>query len=173
MIPEFKKQPARQEPAGARRAVVETASRLGETPDQLIPILQEVQKRFNYLPPSAIEEAAAKLELPLIQVYQAATFFSAFSLEPRGEKIISVCMGTACHVREGPLILEALERRLAISAGETTGDGRYTLLSVGCLGACALGPVIDVNGRTHGHMNVQKAEKLVEQMDKEARLGKA
>ena len=162
-----KKGPNPKDPKGTEEAVRRAAEKLGNSRDQLIPILQEVQKTFNYLPRGALLEAAELLDIPVMQVYSAASFFSAFSLEPRGERVISVCMGTACHVRQAPLILEALERELEISAGETTPDGKHTLLSVGCLGACALGPVVDVNGTTYGNMTVAKAERLPKKLEKQ------
>jgi NADH-quinone oxidoreductase subunit E len=178
MVPELVEQPndpthdPRQsavDPALATRVVDESIERRGCFKHQLISVLQDVQRRFNYLPRPALEAVAARLEISAMQVYSAATFFSAFSLEPRGEKVISVCMGTACHVRGAPPIAEAFERKLGIGAGQTTADGRYTLLCVGCLGACALGPVVDVNGEVHGNMNVQKADKLMERLDQEDR----
>lgn len=162
-----KKGPSHQDPKEAQEAVRRAVKRLGKSKDQLIPILQEVQKTFSYLPRGSLLEAADLLNIPVMQVYSAASFFSAFSLEPRGDRVISVCMGTACHVRQAPLILEALERELGISPGETSPDGKHTLLSVGCLGACALGPVVDVNGTTYGNMTVAKAKRLRKRVEKD------
>ncbi len=154
--------------ATAGRAARQAISRLGGTREQLIAILQDIQKNLGYLPKPALIETARALDLPFMQVYEVATFFKAFSLEPRGKRVISVCTGTACHVRQSPLILQALERRLGIKTGETTPDGEFTLLEVGCLGACALGPVVDVNGETFGQMTVSKAEKLPDRLLKKA-----
>ena len=152
----------------ARRAAGAAIQRLGGSRDQLIAILQDIQKELGYLPKPALAETARVLDVPFMQVYEVATFFKAFSLEPRGRRVISVCTGTACHVRQSPLILQALERRLGIESGETTPDGEFTLLEVGCLGACALGPVVDVNGEIFGQVTVSKAEKLPDRILKKA-----
>ena len=118
----------------------------------LVPILQDIQARYNYLPREALERVAERRHIPLSQVYSVANFYAAFSLEPRGKHIVSVCTGTACHVRGAPPVLEELERQLEIKAGQTSPDMMWTLLTVNCLGACALGPVVVVNDDYHGHM---------------------
>ena len=122
----------------------------------LIAILLDVQEAFNYLPPDALRLVAKSLNLPLIDVVGVATFYRAFSLKPRGKHTCLVCLGTACHVRGGPKILEELERRLEVPAGETTKDGLFTLETVACLGCCAIGPVIVVDGEYHGHATIRK-----------------
>jgi NADH:ubiquinone oxidoreductase subunit E len=124
-------------------------------------ILQDIQAEYGYLPRQALVHAADRLQVPLGEVYRMATFFRAFSLEPRGEFTIKVCLGTACHVRGAVPILEQFERDLQIKAGETTPDRKFTLEVVMCLGACALGPVVVVNEDTHGDMNPDKARQLV------------
>jgi len=124
-------------------------------------ILQDIQAVYGYLPRQALLHAADRLQVPLGEVYRMATFFRAFSLEPRGEFTIKVCLGTACHVRGAVPILEQFERDLQIKAGETTLDRKFTLEVVMCLGACALGPVALVNEDTHGEMNPDKARQLV------------
>ena len=118
----------------------------------LVPILQDIQATYNYLPREALERVAERRGIPLSQVYSVANFYTAFSLVPRGKNIISVCMGTACHVRGAPQVLEELERQLKITAGHTSPDMMWTLLTVNCLGACALGPHVVVNETYHGHM---------------------
>ena len=124
-------------------------------------ILQDVQAEYNYLPREAVIQTANRLGVTLGEVYRMATFFRAFSLEPKGEYTIKVCMGTACHVRGAVQILEQFERDLGIRAGETSGDRRFSLDIVMCLGACALGPVVVVNEETHGEMSPDKAHALV------------
>jgi NADH-quinone oxidoreductase subunit E len=133
----------------------------GGSPDSLISILQDVQSEYNYLPEYALRQVAKGLGLPIIQVYGVATFFKALSLKPRGKHQCSVCLGTACHVRGAPRVIEAMERRLGIKTGETTKDMEFTLESVNCLGACALGPIVVVDGKYNGHMNAGKAEKML------------
>ncbi len=131
----------------------------------LVSILQDVQAEFLYLPEEAIKEVGKGLSVPLTQVYSIATFFKAFSLEPRGRHLISVCMGTACHVRGAVKILEKMERDLNIKCGDTTGDLRFTLETVNCVGACALGPMVTVDGKYHGQMTTDKVESLLNDYD--------
>lgn len=129
--------------------------------DQLIGILQDVQAHYRYLPKHPLERVAQCLKIPLAQVFSVATFFRAFSLEPRGENEVHVCMGTACHVRGAKRVLEELERGFDIAAGQTTKDMKVTLETVNCVGACALGPVIVVNGEYHGRMDATKTSKVL------------
>ena len=124
-------------------------------------VLQDIQREYNYLPREALELVAERLGMPLGEVYGMATFFGAFSLQPKGEYMCKVCLGTACHVLGGPRILEALERELGIKVGQTTPDGKFSLEAVRCLGACALGPVVVVNEEPHGYMTPDKASKLI------------
>ncbi len=130
-------------------------------------ILQDLQSEYNYLPREALVQTADRLHVPLGEIYRMATFFRAFSLEPRGDHTIKVCLGTACHVRGAPLILEQMERELGISAGETTPDGRFSLEVVMCVGACALGPVVLVDEDAHGEMTPEKVRQLVARMKQE------
>jgi NADH-quinone oxidoreductase subunit E len=122
----------------------------------LIAILLDVQENFNYLPPDALRQVAKALDMPLINVIGVATFYRAFSLKPRGKHTCLVCLGTACHVRGGPKILEEVERKIGVPAGETTTDGQFTLETVACLGCCAIGPVVVVDGEYHGHATIRK-----------------
>jgi NADH-quinone oxidoreductase subunit E len=119
----------------------------------LISILQDIQCEFKYLPQNALIRVSKKLDLTLTQVYGVATFFKAFSLKPKGKHIINVCLGTACHVRAANDVLNRVEQELEIKNGETTQDMQFTLETVNCLGACALGPIMVVNGEYHGNMN--------------------
>lgn len=127
----------------------------------LIPSLLEVQKALNYLPPEAMTMVADRLKVPMIQVYQVASFYKAFSLEPRGKHIITVCMGTACHVRGSERLVDQVERVLAIKPGETTSDYQFTLEAVNCLGTCALGPVMVIDGKYYGNMVSSKVERVL------------
>jgi NADH-quinone oxidoreductase subunit E len=127
----------------------------------LVAILQDIQAEYNYLPREALEETSKGLCVPLSQVYSVATFFKALSLEPRGRHLINVCLGTACHVRGAVKVLEAMERELAIGSGETTKDLRFTLETVNCVGACALGPVVIVDGEYHGQMKADKVKDVL------------
>jgi NADH-quinone oxidoreductase E subunit len=118
----------------------------------LIPILQEAQNRYGYLPREVIREIARATDNPVSRIYGIVTFYSQFHLKPRGRNIIKVCQGTACHVRGGKKILNFVEERLGIKPGDTTADLRYTLETVACIGACGLAPVLMVNEDTHGRL---------------------
>lgn len=133
----------------------------GSNRDSLISILQHAQAEYHYLPEDALRMIARQLDLPLIQVYGVATFFKAFSLKPRGEHIVTCCLGTACHVRGAPAMLDEVKRQLDIEPGETTEDMRFTLETVNCLGACALGPIVVVDGEYHGQMSPGKVKKIL------------
>jgi NADH-quinone oxidoreductase subunit E len=152
----------------ATQEVNRILKRYSNDPTDIIAILQDVQHTYRYLPKDVMETLATKLDIPLSRVYHLATFFRAFSLEPRGEHEFHVCMGTACHVRGAPRILEALERGLKIKAGETTKDLKATLETVNCVGACALGPVVVVDGESKGKLNPQRAERLLKLIEPEA-----
>jgi NADH-quinone oxidoreductase subunit E len=127
----------------------------------LISALEEIQERYRYLPPEALILASESLGVPLSQAYAVATFYNAFSLKPKGKHCMNVCMGTACHVRGSPQILDRLETKLDIKAGETTRDHLFTIETVNCVGACALGPVVITNGEYSGQLNLQKIDRLL------------
>ena len=137
----------------------------GGSPDSLISMLQDVQSEYNYLPEYALRQVAKSLELSLIQVYGVATFFKAFSLKPRGRHIINICLGTACHVRGAGRVLDEIGRQLDIKAGETTEDFRFTMETVNCVGACALGPIVVIDGKYSGQMKTDKVKALLESYD--------
>lgn len=130
---------------------------------RLIPILQEVQAEYRYLPEEVLTFVATSLGLPPARVYGVATFFSHFTLKPRGKYTIRLCDGTACHVRDSMAILDALYAKLKINAGHnTTPDMLFTVETVSCLGACGLAPVVVVNEEVHGQMTPEKAVELID-----------
>jgi NADH-quinone oxidoreductase subunit E len=131
-------------------------SRFDRNRDNLIPILQEVQQEFGYLPAEAMQVIADFLRLSNSTVYSVATFYTQFKMVPSGERVIKVCRGTACHVRGGGRILSEIEKRLGIKPGETTEDLEYTLETVACFGSCALAPVVVVDGEVYGRMTAAK-----------------
>ena len=128
----------------------------------LVSILQDIQAEYNYLPQEALRQVGEGLGVPLTRVYSVATFFKAFSLKTRGRHLINVCLGTACHVRGAPRVLETLERELGIKAGETTEDLKYTLETVNCTGGCGVGPTVIIDGEYHGQMSTDKVKPLLE-----------
>jgi len=139
-------------------------NRYARNPSQIIAILHEIQDAERYLPEPDLRYVASQLKIPISQIYHIATFYKAYSLKPKGKHICNVCMGTACHVRGAPLVLEELERKLGIKAGDTTEDKEFSLSTVNCLGACALGPLVTIDGEYFGNMNTAKVEKMLEQV---------
>ncbi|MFC1958831.1 complex I 24 kDa subunit family protein [Chloroflexota bacterium] len=131
----------------------------------LIQILLEIQRENRWLPKDVFERLSEKLDLPLNRIYHIATFFKAFSLVPKGRHEVRICLGTACHVRGGVRILDRAEQVLGIKAGETTPDMRFTLETVNCLGCCALGPVIVVDGKYHGKVAPTEVEDVLGNYD--------
>ena len=136
--------------------------RSGSDPEALIGILQDIQNEWKYLPLPALERVSEKLGIPHNRVWAVATFYDAFTLEPRGRNHVTVCTGTACHVRGASEVVRALEEALLIEAGHTTPDGEFSLECAHCLGACAMGPVMVVNDEYHGHINRAKALELLD-----------
>lgn len=128
----------------------------------IIALLEEIQDEHGYLPEHELRRVAAETGRSLVDVYGVATFFRAFSLTPRGNHVVSACLGTACHVRGGPSIAKELERQLGIKAGQTTPDREFTFETVNCLGACALGPVVVVDGRYHSKTRVSEVRGILE-----------
>lgn len=132
----------------------------------LIPVLQKVQKVYGYVPEESIEQIADGLHVYPADVYGVLTFYSQFKLKPRGEYIVRVCCGTACHVKGSDKIAEDLVTRLKVAVGETTEDRRFTLEKVACVGACALAPVIIVNEDVHAKMSTDEARKVIDGIQK-------
>ena len=131
-----------------------------------IGMLQDIQSRYSYLPREALIHVAERLDIPLSQVFSLATFYKSFSLRPRGKHLIVVCMGTACHVRGATRLVDEIGRRLDIKPGETTGDNLFTLEAVNCLGACALGPLMVIDGEYYGNMAPKKVEAVLQKYQK-------
>jgi NADH-quinone oxidoreductase subunit E len=135
----------------------------------LISILHEIQGRYNHLPEKALRIVASRLKMDLNDVYGVATFYKSFSLIPKGKHSITVCLGTACHVRGGPKILKEMKRQLNIEPGQTTADRQFSLNVVNCLGVCAIGPVMFVDGKFYGEMNPVKAKRVIETINNSKR----
>ena len=129
----------------------------------VIGVLQDILAEFRYLPEEALERVSEQLEIPLSRLYGLATFYNSFRLEPRGKHHVCVCVGTACHVNGAPKLVRTLERCLGVAPGETTEDEQFTLDTVNCLGACALGPLVVVDGEYRGKMDQSKVIRLLRQ----------
>ena len=143
------------------QAVKEIASGYGRDRSALIAVLQDVHAEYNHLPEGCLDVIAREMGVPIASVYGVATFFRAFSFKPRGRHLATVCMGTACHVRGATSLLAEAEERLGVSPGETTRDRNFTLETVNCLGCCAVGPLVVVDGEYHGEMTPKRVESVL------------
>ncbi|WP_084813383.1 NADH-quinone oxidoreductase subunit NuoE [Desulfogranum japonicum] len=144
-------------------SLISLLAEYGKERENLIPLLQEVQERFQFLSPEAVRAVADHLDLSENDVYGVATFYAQFRFVPPGLHHIKVCEGTACHVRGSDHILEAVERSIGIKPGQTSEDGSYSLERVACFGSCALAPVVVVDDKVHGRMTGNKTQKLIEE----------
>jgi NADH-quinone oxidoreductase subunit E len=162
-LPAKKAQTAKRVRKDKVQAVIE---KHGGLKKNLIAILLDVQSLYNYLPEEPLCKVADALGMSLCDVIGVVTFYRAFSLTPRGKHTCLVCLGTACHVRGGPKILEEVERKLDVEAGQTTKDGNFTLETVACLGCCAIGPVFVIDGEYHGNATITKVGGILEKYAK-------
>lgn len=136
-------------------------------PDQLIEVLQDVQEICGYIPQDAMKTVAKELGVPLMEVYRVANFYKAFSLKPRGKNVITICTGTACHVRGSDLLIDQVKGQLKVEPGDTTKDGLFTMECVNCLGACALAPIVVQNGSYLDHMTPGKLRRIIDKARRE------
>jgi len=138
--------------------VIPTKNGSNET---LLSVLQDIQAKYGYLPEEKLIETAETLDMPLIDVYGVATFYKSFSLTPRGRHQVKVCLGTACHVRGATRIGKEVGRKLGIGPGETSENGEFSLETVMCLGCCAIGPVVVIDGKYYGQVTSTKVESIL------------
>ena len=136
----------------------------------ILAMFQDIQKEYRYLPKDVLKYICDKLNIPFSKGYEVATFYKAISLNPRGKHTIHVCLGTACHLRGGPNILDAFERELNVRKGDTTGDGMFTLESVNCLGACALAPLVRFDEKDFGKTTQVTVNKIISEFKDGERL---
>ena len=148
-----------------REQLKDVFSRYRGDRSELIPILQDVQEALGYIPSEAMSATAGFLRVPESVVYGVVTFYAQFYLTRQGRHKIKVCQGTACHVRGGRRVMQAVRKKLGIAPGETTPDYEFSLERVACFGSCALAPVMVVDGRVHGRMTPQKAQALLESIE--------
>ena len=132
----------------------------GESTD-LIPVLQEMQDSYNYLPKDELKVVATRLNVPLTQIYSVATFYTMFSLVPKGEHQLKVCLGTTCHLQGGQRLVDSVASRLGCEVGYTTKDGSFSLETVGCLGSCAQAPVMMIDDKYYARVTVDKVPKIL------------
>ncbi len=140
-------------------------------PDQLIEALQDVQENYGYISKETMQDVSQGLGVPLMEVYRVASFYKAFRLKPPGKNVLTMCMGTACHVRGARLLLDQATGQLGVKPGEATSDGLFSVEHVNCLGACALGPIVSENGSYHHHMTPGKLRKLIETLGRQETEG--
>jgi NADH:ubiquinone oxidoreductase subunit E len=133
-----------------------------ENGNELISILEDIQAEYNYLPEEALRIVAEETGYSLVDIYGVATFYKAFSLKPRGKHLISACLGTACHVRRSPAVVDEIKKQLGIESGETTPDNEFTLETVNCLGACALGPIVVADGHYFSKVDPSKVKGILD-----------
>ena len=136
---------------------------------ELIHILHHVQAEYGYVPTEAIRNIARHLNISESDVYGVLTFYKAFTLKPRGRHLVTICMGTACHVRGAPRIRDEFGRRLGIAPGETSADNEFTLETVNCVGACALGPIAIADGEYHGQLKSSQIEKIIQSLTEDTK----
>ena len=137
-----------------------------EEKDNLIPILNDIQVEYGYIPQIAQKKISEYLNIPMAEIYGVITFYSRFSLKPKGKYVISVCIGTACFVKGSEKIMERLKERLKIKEGETTPDGKFSIDSTRCVGACGIAPVFTVNGEVYGRATIKKLDEVLNQLEK-------
>lgn len=146
---------------------MENLSEFEANQKNLIHILHKIQAEYGYIPSQALSSISKHLKISESEIFGVLTFYKAFSLKPRGKHLVTICTGTACHVRGAPMILDELKRQLSIEPGETTEDDLFTLETVNCVGACALGPIVISDGDYHGQMNTREVNKLIKKIKKE------
>lgn len=148
-------------PTEIKNKMQEIFARHNGKKDELIPILQETQEQFRYLPEEAMKEISQFLKVSVSTIYGVSTFYHLFKLTPSGKKIVRVCRGTACHVRGSPRIVDEVEKLLGVKSGETTKDMEYTLETIACFGSCALAPVMVVDKTVYGRMTPSKVKSIL------------
>lgn len=149
------------------KEIKEILEKYTDVKDNLIPILNDVQVKYGYIPQIAQKEISEYLKIPMAEVYGVITFYSRFTLKPKGKYAISVCLGTACFVKGSEKIMERLKQRLKIEEGETTPDGKFSIDSTRCVGACGIAPVFTVNNEVYGRATVKKLDEVLDQLEKQ------
>jgi NADH-quinone oxidoreductase subunit E len=150
-----------EDPKAIRQAVRQIVKNVGRKKGQLVPILQEIQRQYRYLPREAMLEVARALRIPEMDVYSVVTFYNQFRLNPPGEHCVRVCTGTACHMKGGYIVLDAWKRRLGVEPGQTTLDRKFDLDSVACVGACAMAPVTVVDGKVEAKTSPTRVDGIL------------
>jgi NADH:ubiquinone oxidoreductase subunit E len=149
------------------RTLDQILERRRSQPHQLIEVLQDVQENYGYVSKEAMEAISRGLGVPIMEVYRTATFYKAFRLNPSGKHILTMCVGTACHVRGARLLMDQATGQIGVESGEVSEDGLFSIEHVNCLGTCALGPIVTENGCCHHHMTPGKLRKLIDTISRQ------
>jgi len=149
------------------RTLDQILERRRSQPHQLIEVLQDVQENYGYVSKEAMEAISRGLGVPIMEVYRTATFYKAFRLNPSGKHILTMCVGTACHVRGARLLMDQATGQIGVESGEVSEDGLFSVEHVNCLGTCALGPIVTENGCCHHHMTPGKLRKLIDTINRQ------
>jgi NADH:ubiquinone oxidoreductase subunit E len=149
------------------RTLDQILERRRSQPHQLIEVLQDVQENYGYVSKEAMEAISRGLGVPIMEVYRTATFYKAFRLNPSGKHILTMCVGTACHVRGARLLMDQATGQIGVESGEVSEDGLFSVEHVNCLGTCALGPIVTENGCCHHHMTPGKLRKLIDTISRQ------
>jgi NADH:ubiquinone oxidoreductase subunit E len=150
----------------ARKGIIAICDKYKAEPSPLMPILEEVQKKFGYIPLEAQQLISDQIGIPVSEIYGVVTFYNFFSLTPKGKYVIGVCLGTACYVKNSQTVLDKFIQILGIKPGETTDDGLFTIEAIRCMGACALAPAVSVNGKVYPQMTVDAVAGVVDEYKK-------
>ena len=150
-----------------KEETIEIAEKYTQDKENLIPILNEIQEKYGYIPKTSLLEISNYLNMPMAEIFGVITFYSRFTLEPKGKYNISVCLGTACFVKGSGRLLDRLKDRLKIDEGKTTEDGKFSIDTTRCVGACGIAPVFTVNNEVYGHATVKKLDEVLDKLEKE------
>lgn len=149
--------------ADVRRGIEEICDTYANEPSPLMMILSDIQKKYGYIPLEVQEVVSDKTGIPVAEIYGVVTFYSFFSLKPKGKYVVGICLGTACYVKNSQAVLDAFTKKLGIQSGETTEDGLFTIEAIRCIGACALAPAISINGKVYPKVTPEQVDKIIDE----------
>ncbi len=149
--------------ADVRRGIEEICDTYANEPSPLMMILSDIQKKYGYIPLEVQEVVSDKTGIPVAEIYGVVTFYSFFSLKPKGKYVVGICLGTACYVKNSQAVLDAFTKKLGIQSGETTEDGLFTIEAIRCIGACALAPAMSINGKVYPKVTPEQVDKIIDE----------
>ncbi len=149
--------------ADVRRGVQQICDGYADAPSPLMMILSDIQKKYGYIPLEVQEIVSEKTGIPVAEIYGVVTFYSFFSLEPKGKYVVGICLGTACYVKNSQAVLDEFTKKLGIKSGETTEDGLFTIEAIRCIGACALAPAMSINGKVYPKVTPEQVDKIIDE----------